>query len=128
MEILTIAVDGADDAVVNAVLQELVEKLEALDTVQYALYDIEPDLAWRIGMLQLTPEELSKIKERLQGALNFGPAMLNPFIAAQWMDLGPLTAKLKQDGQPNSLASSMARRGSLFVRPTQPRRCRSRRR
>ena len=117
VEILTIAVDGADDAAVDAVLRELVEKLEALETVQYALYDIDPDLAWRIGMLQLTPAELSKIKERLQGALNFGPAMLNPFIAAQWMDLGPLTAKLRQDGQPNSLASSDGT-PRIIVRPT----------
>ena len=117
VEILTIAVDGADDAAVDEVLRELVEKLEALDTVQYALYDIDPDLAWRIGMLQLTPEELSKISDRLQGALNFGPAMLNPFIAAQWMDLGPLTAKLKGEGQPNSLASSDGT-PRIIVRPT----------
>ncbi len=106
VEILTIAADGADKDAVDAYMRELVVELEALDTVRYALYDIEPDLAWRIGMLQLTPEELLKIRERLQGAVNFGPAMLNPFIAAQWMDLGPLTAKLKQGGQPTSLSSS----------------------
>ena len=117
VEILTIAVDGADPEKVDAFLQELVEKLEKLETVQYALYDIEPDLAWRIGMLQLAPAELAKIRDRLKGALNFGPAMLNPFIAAQWMDLGPLTAKLKQEGQPNSLASSDGT-PRIIVRPT----------
>ncbi len=117
VEILTIAVDGAKPEDVDAFLTELVEKLEALDTVQYALYDIEPDLAWRIGMMQLAPEELAKIRDRLQGALNFGPAMLNPFIAAQWMDLGPLTARLKQGGQPTSLASSDGT-SRIIVRPT----------
>ena len=118
VEILTIAVDGAKSDDVDAFLLELVEKLEALDTVQYALYDIESDLAWRIGMMQLAPEDLSKIRDRLKGALNFGPAMLNPFIAAQWMDLGPLTAKLKQGGQPTSLASSDGT-ARIVVRPTE---------
>ena len=118
VEILTIAVDGARPEDVESFLHELVEKLEALDTIQYALYDIDPDLAWRIGMLQLAPEELAKIRDRLQGALNFGPAMINPFIAAQWMDLGPLTAKLKQGGQPTSLASSDGT-PRIIVRPTQ---------
>jgi len=106
VEILTIAVDGADPQVVDLFMRELVIKLESLETVRYALYDIDPDLAGRIGMLQLAPAEISKIKDRLQGALNFGPAMLNPFIAAQWMDLGPLTAKLKQEGQTATLSSA----------------------
>ena len=107
VEILTIAVDGADPEKVDAFLQELVEKLEKLETVQYALYDIEPDLAWRIGMLQLAPAELAKIRDRLKGALNFGPAMLNPFIAAQWMDLGP------QSGTGIGMLSSGATRTQL---------------
>jgi predicted RND superfamily exporter protein len=118
VEILTIAADGAQKEDVDAFLKELVGKLEALDTVQYALYDIDPDLAWRIGMMQLGPGELAKIRDRLQGALNFGPAMLNPFIAAQWMDLGPLTAKLKPEGQPTSLASSDGT-SRVIVRPTE---------
>jgi uncharacterized protein len=118
VELLTIAVDGSDPEQVDAFLHALVDKLEALPSVQYALYDIESDLAWRVGMMQLAPAELSKIKERLRGALNFGPAMLNPFIAAQWMDLGPLTAKLKQGGQPESLASSDGT-PRIIVRPTE---------
>ena len=92
VEMLTIAVDGATPEKVESFMHVLEERLEALDTVEYALYDIDPDLAWRIGMMQIPPKDLAKIRDRLQGALNFGPAMLNPFIAAQWMDLGALTA------------------------------------
>ncbi len=106
VELLTIAVDGADKAEVDAFLHELVDRFEAMESVQYALYDIDPDLAWRIGLMQLPQQDLARIRDRLQGALNFGPAMLNPFIAAQWMDLGPMTSKLKGEGQTASIGST----------------------
>ncbi len=118
VEMLTITVDGVSSEKVESFMHTLEERLEALDTVDYALYDIDPELAWRIGMMQLTPSELKKIRDRLQGALNFGPAMLNPFIGAQWMDLGPLTAQLKQGGQTAALQGSEGT-ARIVVRPVQ---------
>ncbi len=116
VELLTIAVKGAKPESVDSFMRELVDRMEAMEEVDYALYDIEPELAWRIGLMQLDETSLSKIRDRLQGAVNFGPAMANPFIASQWMDLGPLTGQLKKGGQPTALASTdgVAR---VIVRP-----------
>ncbi len=118
VELLSITIDGAKPEVVDAFMRELVGRLESMERVDYALYDIEPDLAWRIGLMQLSPSSLGTIRDRLKGAINFGPAMANPFIAGQWLDLGPLTEQLKAGGQPTALASSegMAR---VLVRPVE---------
>lgn len=97
VELHTISVDGTSPEAVDAYMKELAAEIRKLDSVDYVLYDVDPDLAYRIGLMQLSEEELKAIRDRLQGALNFGPAMLNPFIAAQWMDLGPLTAKVRGD-------------------------------
>jgi predicted RND superfamily exporter protein len=118
VEMLTIAVDGVSPEKIDAFMQDLEVRLEALDSVDYALYDIDPELAWRIGMMQLSPTDLAKIRDRLQGALNFGPAMLNPFIGAQWMDLGPLTAQLKAGGQTAVLQGSEGT-ARIVVRPVE---------
>jgi hypothetical protein len=118
VEMLTIAVDGVSTEKVEAFMHVLEKRLEALDTVDYALYDIDPELAWRIGMMQINPTDLAKIRDRLQGALNFGPAMLNPFIGAQWMDLGPLTAQLKAGGQTAALQGSEGT-ARIVVRPVE---------
>ena len=117
VELHTIAVDGTSPAVVDVYMRELAAEIRKLDSVDYVLYEVEPDLAYRIGLLQLKPEELARIRDRLQGALNFGPVMLNPFIAAQWMDLGPLTAKLKGD-QPVALQTEDGT-ARLIVRPVE---------
>ena len=117
VELHTIAVDGTSPAVVDVYMRELAAEIRKLDSVDYVLYEVEPDLAYRIGLLQLKPEELARIRDRLQGALNFGPVMLNPFIAAQWMDLGPLTAKLKGD-QPVALQAEDGT-ARLIVRPVE---------
>ncbi|MEC8192670.1 MAG: MMPL family transporter [Myxococcota bacterium] len=115
VEVHTISVDGTSPEAVDAYMKDLASEIRALDSVEYVLYDIDPDLAYRIGLMQLSEEELSAIRDRVQGALNFGPAMLNPFIAAQWMDLGPITAKVRGDG-PTALqgAEGTAR---MIVRP-----------
>lgn len=115
VEVHTISVDGTSPEAVDSYMKELAAEIRKLDSVDYVLYDVEPDLAYRIGLMQLPESDLAKIRDRLQGALNFGPAMLNPFIAAQWMDLGPLTDKLKGDS-PTALpgAEGTAR---MLVRP-----------
>jgi predicted RND superfamily exporter protein len=117
IELHTIAVDGTSPEAVNVYMRKLAAEIRELDSVDYVLYEVEPDLAYRIGLLQLTPEDLARIRDRLKGALNFGPVMLNPFIAAQWMDLGPLTAKLNGD-QPTALQSKDGT-ARLIVRPVE---------
>ena len=92
--LLTIAARSDDPAALNAFMIGLADRIEALDTVEYALYDLDPDLAFQLGLLQLDPPELSALRSRLQGAVAMGPAAANPFLAGRLLDLGPLTAKL----------------------------------
>lgn len=93
MNLLTINVRGPDDDV-KAFLGDLARDLEASDNVEHAIFDLDPELCWRIGMLQLPPDELKTIRDRVQGALALGPAGANPLIAGRLFDLGPLTDKL----------------------------------
>lgn len=113
---LTIAVKGKEPAAVTAFMPKLKAGLEAMPDVEYVLYDVDPALAWRVGLFSLSPEELSRLRDRLKGALALGPAFQNPFVASQWLDLGQLTEKLKHQEQPLSLVSpdGVAR---VLVRP-----------
>jgi predicted RND superfamily exporter protein len=106
VELLTIAVKGARPEQLDGFMHELVDRMEALEAVDYALYDIEPELAWRIGLMQLDETSLSTMKTNLKGAINLGPA-LNPMIAGHLFgSLIQDTEKLKKGGQPSVLSST----------------------
>lgn len=113
---LTIAADGDDPAQLNAFMDDLQKRIEALPGIEWVLWHVDPDVTWRIGLLQLPVEDLVTMRDRLSAALSLGPAMTNPFIAARVLDLGPITAKLQNagDGVRLSSAEGTAR---LVVRP-----------
>ena len=67
VEVHTISVDGTSPEAVDAYMKDLASEIRALDSVEYVLYDIDPDLAYRIGLMQLSEEELSAIRDRVQG-------------------------------------------------------------
>ncbi|MCB9743577.1 MAG: MMPL family transporter [Alphaproteobacteria bacterium] len=102
---VTIAVRGEPEAT-HDYLDALEATLEAEPTVDYAVHDIEDELAWRLGLLRLSPEELRSIRDRLDGALSLGPAITNPFIASRLLDLGPMTEKLDSADARAGLMSS----------------------
>jgi predicted exporter len=117
VSLVTVAVTGEPEAT-DAFLSELRDRLQDDERFRYVLYDIEADLAWRIGVLQLSPEELGAIRDRITGALALGPAVANPFVAARILDLGPMTEKLKDRGRQGSsgvLSSEGVAR--LVIRP-----------
>jgi predicted RND superfamily exporter protein len=116
VNLLTISVEGEDPAQVDAFAKLLTARLAALPEVDYALYDIDPDLAWNIGLHELPPEDLGIIRDRLRAAIALGPAAANPFLASRLLDLGPLTEKLKSPGQSAALASSKGV-SRILVRP-----------
>lgn len=118
MNLLTINVRGPDDDV-QAFLRELGGELEASDNVEHAIFDLEPDLCRRIGMMQLPPDELKTIRDRVQGALALGPASANPLIAGRLFDLGPLTDKLTQAdcGAMMKTESGLTR---MVIKPVKP--------
>ncbi|MFN7143660.1 MAG: hypothetical protein ACK4YP_07795, partial [Myxococcota bacterium] len=114
---LTVAVEAEDAARRDAWLADVAEKIEALPEVDYVLYRLEPDVAFRLGLLQVPTSDLVTIRDRLQAAIALGPAAANPFIAARLLDLGPLTERLKGADAPTILGAS-ERTGRLLIRPT----------
>lgn len=104
-------------------MRELQAKLVAnTELVDYALYDVDPDLAWELGVINLDPELVQELDERLQGALALGPAIANPFIAARLLDLGPMSEQLQAADARGALLTSTDLPGveRLLVRATGP--------
>lgn len=115
--IVSLAVKGEDEAALDAWMKQVAADLEAVEGVDYVLYDIDPTLAGRIAALQLSPAELGLLKERLQGAVALGPAAANPFVAAKLLDLGPLTQRLAAPPKSTAVLSGVEGMARLVVRP-----------
>jgi uncharacterized protein len=116
--LLTITVRGDDPDTLHAFMVELRDGLVTNERVDYAMYDLDPDLAWRLALLQLSPTELTTIRTRLQGALALGPTAANPFVAARLLDLGPLTTKLNAAADQSTLFGPGGDMRRVIVRPT----------
>ncbi len=114
---LTISADADDPAKLAAFMDDLQVRIEALPNIEWVLWKIDPEVTWRIGLLQLPVEDLVNMRDRLRAALSLGSAMANPFIAGRVLDLGPITEKLQNagDGVQLSSAEGTAR---MVVRPT----------
>ncbi|MFH1469947.1 MAG: MMPL family transporter [Pseudomonadota bacterium] len=114
---LSITVGGGTEDGRHAWLEQIGQRLESQPDFQFTYHQMDPKLVWRVGLLQLTPGELAEIRDRLKGAITLGPAVMNPFVAARLMDLGPLTDRLKHASYQARLspAEGMSR---LIVRPT----------
>ncbi len=113
---LSISVRGPDQATVDTFLAEVHSQVEALPEVRFALWRVEPELARRVGALQLSQEDLADVRDRTRSALALGPAASNPFIASQLLDFGPIEEKVKlaADAMPFRPAPNS---GRLIVRP-----------
>jgi predicted RND superfamily exporter protein len=114
---LSITVGGGSEDGRHQWLEEIGQALEALPEFQYTYHQMEPELVWRVGLMQLEPGELAEIRDRLKGVIALGPAATNPFVAQRLMSLGPLTDKLKNASYKARLspAEGMSR---IIVRPT----------
>ena len=116
--LLTISVQGQDEQVLDDFMDELSDRLEALENVDYVLYEIDPQLAWNLGVLQMTPDELTLIRDKLNGAISLGPAIQNPLLASQVLALGPLTDKLAQANARDLVNLGRDDLRQVMVRPT----------
>lgn len=116
--IVSLAVKGDDPDALDAWMRALAVDLEQVEGVDYVLYDLEPGLAWQLGVLQLSPAELTLLTERLTGAIAMGPAAANPFVAAKLLDLGPLTDRLAAAPKSTAVLGGIDGMARLVVRPT----------
>ena len=114
--VLSISFEGGETEVRQAIVSQLGAQIGARDDIDYVLFNIEDSLKVRLGMLQLTAEELRDIRVRMESAIALGPALTNPFVASQVFALGPLTERLSS---PNSqILNSGENVSTLIVRPT----------
>lgn len=116
--VLTISIQGQDPEKLDAFMDDLSDEVSQLDNIDYVLHDIDPELAWQLGVLQLTPAELTTIRDKLNGALALGPAIQNPLIASRVLALGPLTDKLAQADARDLMALERDDIRQLIIRPT----------
>lgn len=116
--LVTITVQGSDPAELDAWMRELESRAGAMEGVDYAVYSVPEELAFRLGVLQLSPEEGATIRDRLKGAVALGPTAANPFVAGRLLDLGPLTAKLNAGEAKLPTLSAEPGTARLLLRPT----------
>jgi hypothetical protein len=117
ISLITLSFTGDDPAVMASTLRRMAARFEALDRVEYALHEVDPDLTRSLGLLQLAPEEVETLNSRLRAALALGPA-LNPIVTQRLMAMGPLTEKIAQSADAPSLLQGGEGRGRILVRPT----------
>lgn len=115
--LVTIAVTGGEEEVRRAWTRALAAELAQDPDMDWVLYELEEDIAARLGMLQLDPSELALIRTKLQGALAMGPAAQNPLLASRLLDLGPLTQKLADPGAAQVLSGKDGTE-RILARPT----------
>ena len=117
--LLTLAFEAKDPATLDPFLDDLVVRLEALDDVRFAIHEVDPDLAFQIGLLQLPPEDTADLATRLKGALLMGPG-LNPFVMQRLMNVVPISDRMKQTKTVDFLGDPAAGKGKVLVRPVGP--------
>ncbi len=116
VNVLTLAAEADEPTERDAFMASLQTKFEALPDVDYVLYQLDPATELKLGLLQLSVEELTTIRDRVQSAISLGPALSNPLIAASVLDLGPITGKL-QGGSGNLKLVSKTGVARIIIRP-----------
>lgn len=116
LNLLTLSFAGEDPQVLDEVLDDLTAQFDALDSVRFAVHDLDPNLMTHVGLLQLEAREVDELNNRLRGALALGPVM-NPLIAQRLMELGPLTERISKLSAGPEFFQSNEGRGKVILRP-----------
>jgi hypothetical protein len=114
--LVTLAFGSEDPEAMPPFLDALVTDLEAIETVEYALHEVDPELAFELGLLQLAADDVAELSRRLKGALALGPA-LNPIVTQRVLDMGPTTERIAK-AREMSLFEDPNGRARVLVRPT----------
>lgn len=120
VELLTLGLvdDEAEEGTserLSAYVDELAAALDEMEDVQFVFHEVDPDLAFRIGLFQLDPKDVKELTTRLRGAVALGPA-LNPVVAQRLLDLGETTDRLAR-ARDVSLIDEDSRTARIVVRP-----------
>ena len=96
---------------------ELQQKIEELDTVQYAIYDLDEEIKYQLGLLQFTPAEIEQLSLKVQQGVALGPAAASPLLAQQLFSLGPIADKLTSGSSTRAFVSP-ENGERIIIRPT----------
>lgn len=107
---------GEDPEALSAAMDALATDFEQLDSVRFAVSRLDPDLAFRVGLLQLETQDVLELNHRLRGALALGSA-LNPIVTQRLMDMGPTTQRIA-GARETSLLQAGDGQARVLVRPT----------
>ena len=66
--------ENAEPEVMRAYMDDLEERIRTIDGVEYAIHEVEADLALKLGLLNVDSEDIDQLSKRLKGALALGPA------------------------------------------------------
>ena len=107
--------ENAEASVMTSFMRNLEERVKGVDGVEYAIHDVDPDLALKLGLMNLEKSDVRQLSNRLKGALALGPA-LNPMVLGPLLDMGPISERLSA-AQEMSFLASTATHGRLLIRP-----------
>ena len=117
LERMTLAVEGEDETV-DAFFGDVSDRLQETGMVEHTFYRLEDELAVRLGAVQPSVRELTRVRENLRAALTLGrgAALLQGmvFSAGASDDLG--TSDL-QGGQDAQSMFRVAGTRSMIIRP-----------
>jgi predicted RND superfamily exporter protein len=115
LNLLTLAWRHEDPKVLDSFLDDLQARFLELEEVDFAMHELDPNLARLTAMMQFEPSELADLNARLRGAVALGPA-LNPVVTQKLMAMGPLTERIAKSSDV-SLFQSEPTEARLIVRP-----------
>lgn len=105
LNLVSVAVAGEPEDT-RAFLLELQAELEQHpEFVNYAVYDVDDELALRLGLAHVETETLVEMRNRLNSAVASGKTMANPIVASRLLSLGPMTEQLNLSEERKSLLS-----------------------
>jgi predicted RND superfamily exporter protein len=108
--------ENAEAEVMTRYMKDLEARVKEVEGVDYAIHDVDPDLALKLGLLNLEMKDVDQLSKRLQGALALGP-VLNPMVLGPLLDMGPVSERMSA-AQEMSFLASTSTHGRLLIRPT----------
>lgn len=93
--LVTLAFEAKEAEKLDPWLDALCTELEKGDEIVFAIHEVDRDLAFQLGLLQLAPADVQQLTKRLRGAVAFGGA-LNPIVTRSLLDMGPLTQRIEK--------------------------------
>jgi predicted RND superfamily exporter protein len=105
LNLVSVAVAGNPQDTRAFLLKLQAELEQHPEFVNYAVYDVDDELALRLGLAHVETQTLVEMRNRLNSAVASGKTMANPIVASRLLSLGPMTEQLNLADERTSLLS-----------------------